>query len=316
MSCYGDYITIENSEPSKSGLYVVDLPGITVAQLDGLTKDEQADYHALFENIYKIAQINLERDLQQAIGDRFHYDQKLVSRETSATLAEVNDSGALSGVKIEFSLPKYARLTIVSIGFYSESAAISPEGQFFVYKDDANGELLSTITGQVEEGRNVIQVEEYFEEDTLFIAYDASDLTLRKTENKYYSDWTYASDKLSCSFPCYFGEVGSVQQINGGGLNVKFIVTCSMEKFICDNLPIFKFALWYRIGVDLMKERRVSNRVDRFTALSPERAEELMNIYGEDYNKALAAATKTIKIQEDPVCFLCKRTVSVSIELP
>lgn len=314
--CFSGYITIDRTEPSKSGYYVVDLPGITVRQLHDLAKDEQDDYQALFENIYGTAQINLERDVQEAIGERFHYDQKLVSRETSKILATVNASAALSGVKIEFSLPKYARLTIVSIGFYAEENAISPEPAFYIYKDDENGELLSTITAEVTEGRNTIQVEEYFEEDTLFVAYNASDLQLRKTENKYYSDWTYATDKLSCSFPCYFGQTGSVQQINGGGLNVKFIVTCSMEKFICENLPIFKKALWYRIGVDLMKERIVSDRVTRFTVISEERATELMGVYSEDYQKALAAATKTIKITEDPVCFLCKAAISTITDLP
>lgn len=312
--CFPQYITISSDEPSGSGLYVTDLPGITIATLDGVTKDEQADYRAFFESIYRQAQINLKIDVQKALAQRFHIDKKLVSRETGEYLSDTNGSGTLSGVKIKFDLPKYARLQIISIGFYSEEALESPQASFFVYNKDENGELLSTITSEVTVGRNVKKVYESFEEDELFIAYNAGSLSLRQTKNKYYADTDYY-DNVRCVMPCAWGGV-SVQQINGGGLNVKFIITCSMEKMICENLPLFQYALWYRIGVDLMKERKVSDRVTRFTVISEERAVELMAVYNEDYQAALAAATMNIKFTEDPYCFLCKQTISVQTSLP
>lgn len=315
MACYDGYITISSETPSESGLYVVDLPGITVAQLDGVTKDEQADFYALFESIYRQAQINLKIDVQKALAQRFHIDKKLVSRETSEFEADSNGSGTLSGVKIKFNMPKYARLQILSIGFYSEEALESPQANFFVYDTDENGELLSTISSSVVVGRNVKTVYESFEVDELFIAYNADNLALRKTKNKYYADVDYY-DNVRCVIPCAFGEGISVQQINGGGLNVKFIITCSMDKMICENLPLFQYALWYRIGVDLMKERKVSDRVTRFTVISEERAVELMAVYNEDYQAALSAATMNIKFTEDPVCFMCKQTIAVKTSLP
>lgn len=315
MSCYDGYITIDSTNPSESGLYVVDLPGITVAQLDGLTKDEQADFYAFFESLYRLAQINLKIDTQKALAQRFHIDKKLVSRETSEFLADTNDSGDLSGVKIKFSMPKYARLQILSIGFYAEEVEVSPQANFFVYEKDENGELLSTISSEVALGRNVKTVYESFEVDELYIAYNAGNLALRKTQNKYYDDVDYL-DNVRCVMPCAFGEGVSVQQINGGGLNVKFIITCSMDKMICENLPLFQYALWYRIGVDLMKERIVSDRVTRFTVIAEDRATELMNVYNEEYQNALQAATMNIKFTEDPVCFLCKQTISVRTSLP
>lgn len=120
--CFDGYITIDSTNPSKSGLYVASLPGVTVAQLDGLTKDDQADYDALFSNIYANAQINLKIDVQKKLAQRFHIDKKLVSRETSAYLAELNTGSSLAGVKITVNLPKYARIQILSIGVDSNQA--------------------------------------------------------------------------------------------------------------------------------------------------------------------------------------------------
>ena len=314
--CFSDYITIDRTTPSKSSLYVVDLPGVTVAQLDGLTKDEQDDFEGLFDNIYTNAQINLKIDVQKKLAQRFHIDKKLVSRETSDYLTELNTSASLAGVKISVTLPKYARIQILTIGVKTSQAYDSPEPSFYVYKEDSDGELLSTITSPLTEGRNTIKVYEEFEEDEIFIGYDPTLFDFYQTENKYYPNTTYLQKDLSCTFPCYWGDPGSVQQINLGGLNVKFLVYCSMERFICENLPLFQYALWYRIGVDLMKERIVSDRVNRFTVISEERATELMTLFNEEYQNALEAATMNIKMNEDPICFMCKTTIGSKTSLP
>lgn len=317
--CFDGYITIDNSTPSKSGLYLTDLPGLNLSTLEGLVKSDQADYEALFANLYRNAQINLKIDVQKKLANRFHIDKKLITRETSEFKADYNSGAALAGVKLSVSLPKYARLQILSIGVNSENAHNSPEAEFFVYKDNAQGDLLSTISSELNAGKNTVQVYEEFEEEELFIAYNPEDLSLKKTQNRYYHDNIaikgFSGDQL-CGFPCYYGDNGSVQQINGGGLNVKFILYCSMEKFLCENLPLFQYALWYRLGVEIIKERIVSDRVNRFTVLTPEEAEKLMSVVNEDYMSAVEAATMNIKMNEDPVCFICKSTITAKTNLP
>lgn len=317
--CFDGYITIDSSTPSKSGLYLIDLPGLNLPTLEGLVKDDQEDYAELFENLYRNAQINLKIDVQKKLADRFHIDKKLATRETSEFKTDYNTGAALAGVKISVILPKYARLQILSIGVDSEDAHNSPEGEFYVRKDNASGDLLSTINSELTEGKNTVQVYEEFEEEDIFIGYDPSVLSLKKTQNRYYHSNIlvkgYSGDEL-CGFPCSFGDVGTVQQINGGGLNVKFILYCSMEKFLCENLPLFQYALWYRMGVEIIKERIVSDRVNRFTVLTPEEAEKLMQVVNEDYQAAVDAATMNIKMSEDPICFICKSTITAKTNLP
>lgn len=603
------FITIDSSiASSSSGLYVTGLPGVTIAQLDGLTRDEQADFEAFFENLYALSQVNLKIDVQRALAQRFHIDKKLVSRETSKFTTDILDGSELSGVKIEINLSKYARTHILNAQFYldteivdvadcdidwnngtnlpnalavgygnglfvivgtnliatspdginwtnrtapnsndwysvtygngkfvaiansgagdmvmysedgetwtavaasvnnswlkvkwieelglfvavssnsgnlnevmtspngvnwvtqttagnydweglaygngvlvattgagyamystdaitwtlvsgigidSESvafgndvfvarndanefihstdgitwtageyvprfsattpdwsqvifngvyfiavgqgfAAVSTDGitwyettailaggisslannngvivalsgtelanygvpnslmfdsvEVLIYDTDEDGDLLGTFTKTgLSEGVNALQINTSFDVDDLFVAFRAPSGLFRQSENKYFATDSLSTDNLSCLFPCSLGSEGSVTQINEGGLNVKFNVVCSLQKFIEENINLFQYALWYRIGVDLMKERRVSDRVTRWVVLSPERAVELMEIYNEDYKAALDSATMNIKMNEDPICFICKRPIKAVTSLP
>lgn len=316
--CFSGYITSENSVVSKSGIYFTDLSGCTISLLDDLTKEDQTDYNTCFDYLYKAAQRNLKIDVQKKLANRFHIDKKLITRETSEFKDDFNTGSELAGVKIQVTLPKYARIHILSIGVNAETDYTSPEAEFYIYQEDADGELLSTITSELTEGKNTVDVYQEFETDTLFVAYDPSVLSLKKTRTLYYpldngiNGWS----DLACTFPCWYGGEGSVYQINQGGLNVKFVLYCSMEKVLCENLPLFGSALLYKLGIETMKERVTSQKVNRTTVLTAERAVELLKVFTDDYMEALEAATMNLKMTEDPICFSCKRTISSKTVLP
>jgi hypothetical protein len=313
--CWSNYITPSNTTPSRSGLYANGLPGVTLNLLDELTKDEQADFEEFWAYIYNLAQINFTNDIQTKLSDKFHLDLKLVSRETSKFNSENTNSG-LAGVTLEYNLPKYARVQVLTIGVDAIVEYASPEFRYTIYEDDADGRVLQTGTATLEEGRNTIDIYADFEADKIFIAYDASEYRLKSTENKYYAD-CIGFDKLSCTFPCaYGGYNASVTQVNGGGLNVKFVVYCSIDKFICENINLFKTALFWRIGVELMMERILSDRFNRFTTLTGEREDKLLAFYTAEYDKHADNSVKNLKIQEDNICFECKSTVSTRQLLP
>lgn len=317
MSAWDDYITLSTDTPSRSGLYATSLPGVPRALLDDLTKEEQADDQEFFDSIYNTSKINFTSDVQGKLGKKFHYDQKLVTRETSKFLEDENTGTQLAGIKIESTLPKYARLHVLSVGVFAESASASPGLEINFYDTDEDGELLHTIDEEISAGRNTLNVDTDFEVDKLFIVFDPNNFSLRKTENKYFNTTGY--DKLECTFPCgdpIYGYGISVSQIQGGGLNVKFVVSCSVDKFICENINLFKTAFWYRIGVELMRERILSDRFNRFTTLTTERANELMNLYQDEYEKHLNNAVDSMNIDEDPICFECKNIVESKPLIP
>lgn len=308
---FSGYITASTDTPSKSGMYFTDLAGCTVSLLDDLTKEDHNDWTDCFDYLYSAAQRNLKIDVQAKLASRFHIDRKLLTRETSKFLTTYNSGSGLAGVKIQFYLPKYARMQILSIGVDSQSTGSK---SFYVYKDDENGDLLSTITATLTGGKQTIDVYQEFEENTIYVAYDLSQITTKQTVNKWFvNDW-YGDDK-TCSWNCY-GTNGSVWQINSGGIDVKFVIECSLDKFITENLPIFQYALFYRLGVDTMKERITTQRVNKTSVLTEDRAKELMMVFNDDYKAAIEAATMNIKLTEDPYCFRCKNSVSSKSNLP
>lgn len=317
-SCFDNYITASEDTVSKSGLYFTDLSACTVSLLDDLTKEDHADWTDCFDYLYRTAQRNLKIDVQRKLADKFHIDKKLITRETSEFLTPY--TSGLSGVKIWVTLPKYARLQIVSIEL--DSLAAHTAGQILVYQEDENGRLLSTITENITGGRQVIQMNQLqeFEERHIYIA---TSMQVRTTKNKWYADNSYNGvvnglnyDDKFCSWSCWYGGTGSVFQINGGGLNVKFILFCSMEKFICENLPLFQYAILNRLGVDTMKERITTQKVNKTSVLTEDRAKELMEVFNEDYKAALDAATSNLKMTEDPICFMCKASIHAKTNLP
>lgn len=317
MACQDDYITIDRSTTSRSGLYATDLPGVEIALLEGLTKDDQEDYLELWGNIYYRSWSNLVSDISKALQDKFHVDLKLIARETSKFSDDVNSNSGLAGLRIQFDLPKYARLHVLSVGVFSEASYPSPGITIQFFDTDENGELLYSVSDSINTGRNTVNIDYDFEVEKLFIAYDSSEFQLRQTENKYFplSNWSYW-DKISCMWPCAWRGQGEVRQINGGGLNVKYTVECSIEKFVCENLNFFKKAFWYRIGLELTIERRFGNRLNQFTTMTIERATELSDFFNAQYQQDLSNSIRSQRILEDPVCFNCKNVVSTKVNLP
>jgi hypothetical protein len=319
---WDNIITLSSDTESRSGLYAVDLPGVTLNLFDDLTKDEQDDFNDCWSSIYNRAKNNFIKDVQGRLADKFHIDRKLVSRETSKFQTSENTYSGYAGINLVYSMPKYAKIRVVSISVN----ALTSISDFVIkfYEDDTSGTLLYSKTVDLDAGQNTINIDQDFEViDTLFVGYDAASFSLYKTENKYYANTLYSFfNDISCSFPCWGGQFnGGVTQVNGGGVNVKAVIFCSIEKFILENINLFNLAFWYRVGVEIMKERITSDRFNRFTTLDKDRAVELMSVYMDEYTNEgktghLDLSVKNLRIQEDPICFECQSPVSSAQLLP
>lgn len=276
---------------------------------EGQTGDE------FWEMIYKKAWDNFISDLTHQLQNKFYVDSKLVSRETSQVKVDLNTTIGLAGVTIEFNLPRYARLHVVSVDVWSADDYNSPEALIQVYEDDASGELLSEHSQEITEGRNTIFIDQDYEVDKIFVAYDPETYSFKQTENKRY-DTPYISWSCDeCAFECG-GYAGKIVQINGGGLNVKYNVYCSAEKFACENINLFKQAFFFRIGLEIIYERRFGNRLNKFMTMTLERQEELMEFYETKFNENLERSVRSQNMREDPYCFTCKEIVSKRSSIP
>jgi hypothetical protein len=318
MPCYDGYIEIDRSTTSRSGLYASDLPGVEISMYNELIRDSHVNRDAFHQMILRRAWTNLISDVSIALQNKFFVDSKILARETSKFKEAYNSATGLAGIKFEFDLPKYARVHILSVDLFSESAYQSPDTSFYIHEEDADGELLFETAQTLTAGRNTIYIDRDFEVDKLFIAYDADEISAKETENRYYDSFYNSFDKVECIFPCAgsSGYQGKVTQFNGGGLNVKFTIVCSIEKFVCENLNLFKTAFWYRYGVELMDEALLGSKLSKFTTMTAERALDRSGYFGTKYTSNIGEAIKSQNIDEDPICFKCKNTVHTKNLLP
>lgn len=314
MPCYENYITTDRSIPSRSGLYAQDLPGVEASMWELLSKEDQTP-EEFWEMIYKKAWDNLVSDLTHQLQNKFFVDSKLVSRETSQFKVDLNTTTGLAGVTIEFNLPRYAKLHVVSVDVNSAEDYDSPEVLIQVYQDDENGELLSEHSQEVSEGRNTIFIDQDYEVNKIFVAYDPETYSFKQTENKRYNTPYLLWSCDQCVFDCG-GYQGKILQVNGGGLNVKYNVYCSVEKFACENINLFKQAFFFRIGLEITYERYLGNRLNKFTTMTLERQEEFTEFYQTKFTENLERAVRSQHMHEDPYCFTCKQIVSSQSSIP
>lgn len=302
------------SNPSRSKLYAFDLPGVEAEVLELISKENE-DLGAVWDRIYSNAWSNMNSDIQAFLQTKFFVNQKLISRVTSEFKETVNTNTGLAGVQINFDLPRYGRLHVVSVEVVAESGAASPGAAIQFYEEDENGELLHETDQEIGAGKNTIFVDQDFEVNKLFVAFDPAVFQFRETDNKFYNTGYPTWSPKECCFPC-FGGIASVKQINGGGVNVIFDVYCSSEKFVCENLNLFAKVFWWKIGQEIVIERRYGNRLNQYTTMTVERAEELTSFFQAQYTQALNNALGAQNLYEDPVCFACKGTVNVKTNLP
>lgn len=311
MSCYADYITINRTTPSRSRLYAEDLPGVDSELWEALTKVGQSE-EDLWTMLYDKAWNNLISDVTHEMQERFFVDTKIVSRETSTFVNEPNVAEH-AGVQIEFDLPRYARIHLISVELKSDSDYDSPDVTIQVLNED--DEVLSEHSESVTEGKNTIFIDQEYEEPLLKVVYDASAFAFRQTENKKYnSPYKYYTTCSECAFDCG-GYEGKVTQI-GGGLNVKYNVVCSIEKFVCENINLFKQAFYYRIGLEILAERKFGYRLNQYMTMTLERYDELFEFYNKNYQDNLNRSVRSQTMLEDPYCFKCKSIVSVKSSTP
>lgn len=315
---FQDYIGLDRSTPSRSGLYVVNLPGVSVSLVDGLTGDERADYLEMWSDVYERACENLVEDVTVGLQDKFLVAQKLATRETSQFRNEANVATGLAGVTLQFALPKYAKVHILSIEIMAGTPYTTPPFAFNIYENDEAGSILYQGVQAVGEGRTVINIDQEFEADKIFIGYNADSFDLNQTDNKYFKTHGYVYDKLACTFPCGCGSsyYGYVRQENGGGLNVKFVIMCSVQKFVADNLPLFRNALWYYAGLELVNERLFNEKLSQYTTMTKEEMDRLEAKFTTYVDKKIKKVVDGMKIPEDDVCFICEGGGRVVTLLP
>jgi hypothetical protein len=301
---------------AKSGLYINDLPGLTLNQLDKI-KDGTEDAISVtsaWERIYKRAKKNFEIDVIGANRRHFRLTSIISSRLTGQiSNTEITSSAVRSGIYFDFT--DYS--PNLEIFFNNALLYVADLGEITVEIYDANQGIKLSEYSQTQstyEGLLNIPIQEgfsLFEYPKIFVCYQAS-LDVLKSESYAYSDFRHYNRSLPTASSVVYGNFSA----DDTGLILNYNMKCGVLSWICQNLDVFIKPFWYKLGVEFLNERFASDRFNRYTMINVEQAQELRSAFEKEYMQSLDDVLQTMHPTDDGYCFVCAKAMNQRIAMP
>jgi len=331
MNCLQDYIGLRGCGASTpgSGLYVNDLPGISLKQIVSLTNEEEQTYLDLWAMIQRRAQQRFSLDVREAMGKHYklkslmqgiNLGKQVGNNQTAAAfgytkagfIIQLNESKNYEYVQSPFNA-----IHIQQLFFYG---AASEYANLYIYDIYTNQILWNKINVPLVEEWNTIEVNQTFNSQALAIYAVPSSIdgfaTYYETEaplnhqlpgccdiriNGFYTD---------TAFTAFTNDILESQSSNTYGISGIFNVVCTWDNLICNNKNIFARPLWYLMGIELLTEQLYSSKLNQFTTVNLQRAKELREEYQVEYAKAVEQIAGGFNLDCD-CCIECAGAVQL-----
>lgn len=335
IDCFNNLVGIRtdcgDQVVSDSGYYLQDLPFINLKVADSIVTTQDSGY-ALMQEKLNIAGNYLISDVRTRMLPYFKNRSIIDNQILGYHMDNMNVIPAEEKLKgIQLKIVQYPFLSVY-LSSLSLFVGITGEVDVFVY-DLTQSKLLDTITVEAIENE-IVQVNIHKEYQTngqvlnLFICYDATDVPSYQTTtfNQVYggnrgcrgcgtrkniaNEYVYAYAK---EIPLETQVIQNNLQESGdtGGLSITYSLSCSLDRWVCQNRNAFGFALLQRAGVEILRELAMSNRINSIVTLQKDAAAALQVDMMNDYNVAMDNALKNVDIPND-VCFSCRNRITTT----
>lgn len=353
--CLIDLIGVKGcSQPTPpSGLFINDLPGITLKSLDKIASEDDGNFLGVWATIQKRAAIRFRRDVVAKLAKRYRLKTITTSIDTgrkadltSSVAPVTNFNGLIAELNQEgdtFIGSNFQQIYVELVAIFDKFGG-NPLS-FAVFDLDLGIELYTDSLAVSAKGWNVINVRQSFDARRVYIYYPQK---LHTTINQPFQDvknavntngcWHICSSHCGCDFTVKSGvQVGAtdpslvVENNDIFGLQVQISAKCELEKLICRNINCFINAWWYLCGIELMNERIFSDRLNEFTVFDRNKAQQLHDKFVIDYQGGLieqpngnqifrkgelGLAIKGINLDLADCCIECDAGVSMQESLP
>jgi len=339
MTCLQDYIGLRGCGAAvpPSGLYVNDLPGISLKQLVNLTNEEETTYVQLWDVIQKRAMNRFSLDVREAMGKHYKLNSlmqgvNLGKQGIDGTGQAITDINTKAGFIIqlnesanyEYVPSPLTSIHIQEIWFFSGAGNVHT----FLIWDPYTNEILKNVQHtNLLDGWNKIEINQTFhnnyQQNSWALAVmvlpavgpDSSGYLYNKETPNNFDVPTCCNVKISgflTDTPTdpYINDFLQNTTSNTYGLTGTFSIVCSWDAVICQNKTLFSRAFWYLTGIELLTEQLYSTKLNLFTTTNLQRAKELREEYQVEYAKSLEQVAGGFKLNCD-CCIDCAGQVQL-----
>lgn len=319
LPCLDGFVGLRRLEVDQpaSGLYLEDLKGITLEQLEKTSEAEQASFLEVWKIIQRRAAVAFRQDFQIAYGSKAQLRAASDIERIGHIAVPVQGNAAstgLAGILMEVDESYYLGIYIYRVRLFVQAAGTTT----LRILDSYDGTELLAQTWELMAGWNELAINRQLltqgKGTQLFVGYETTGLAtvLSTTQQDNYGGCstatccdgrlvdvfagTYADGELMCT------RQALVASGNSYGLQVDYDLRCSLDPLICQMRDVLANAYYLLLGREAMDQRLNSTRQNKFTVDGKEQQQALRDDFEAKYQAALKQAIETIGIPAD-YCF-------------
>lgn len=300
------------AEP-ESGLFINDIPGITLKSASAIANEEQKTGYELLKGIIYRATLLTFNDFLSQISSQFSYNAVAEIRKINYFDGSVlPTSNNERGLVLKRWRSEMAQIYVQEL--YIKSATSGP-----VTIKIVDGSETKTFTTTLEADiEKTLRVDYMAESEQIKILCDNSSVQMYSGQiNK---AWTGCNSCGGSAQGFYMtGWNGNSEEAKYFGIGVFASVRCNEENIVCQLLNRMNFIIWYKAGAMYYEELLATNRLNSITIFSKDRAVENKEMLEEKYNKAYADFVPTIKQLLNKTkgeCITCNPSIKYANTIP
>lgn len=331
MSCLSELIGIKKActdvEP-LTGLYVNDLPGMSLKIADAAANSEKTNGITLIQDRIAFAEKYLSNDIRNFMQDKFVINSVLeqttlgIYKTDNGTIASSNK---LRGIKIIVREDPFLNINISRIGLRIDDAVATNVLIYDLYKNELLYTLpITTVADEITYIEINKKIPTNKQRRALFICIDAN------VADQYdASVYDGSTGCLSCHKDQYLSyatsgtldsalsktESNFVASSSTGGLTVDYTIECDLDNYICSLGTTLAWSLLYKTGHLIMQELMHSQQLNTIVMIDSGKNKELLEYYEAEYIKSLNQITFNIKTPKD-ICFQCAPKIRKVTQIP
>lgn len=322
LSCLDNIIGISptcvsaNFPAPRSGLYVTDLEGITVALASKIVSGEDVNGVNLLKKKIDFAVGLVWDDMYLYLKDYFKINEYLnfITAGNFTPNRFLSPFNAYRGLQIKKIKRDSRMVTIKRVKILSGTTLNNVELRIIdgTYQTSIPVNLIAGQILEVELNYKAIFDEVYITLDNALISVSEGTIDENNSKGGCGCRNTYTTVKSPNSPETgiqVLGWSGAATDNKSYGLSVDIEMKCEIEKFACTIADSLKYILLYKAGIEIVKEWMHSNRVTQATTVDVDQAVYLLDswqkIYDSKYKTFVDRIRPLINSLGDP-CVECK----------